>query len=78
MSEVALTEWDVKLQLPADLARFALPDGVKKRLQFLLDKQDGGAPLSEDERIEAEGLVDLADMLSLLRLRATRTTDKSE
>ena len=63
MTEAASTEWDVKLQLPADLSRFALPDGVQKRLQSLLDKQDRGEGLTGDERIEAEGLVDLADML---------------
>lgn len=57
MTEAAVTEWGVKLQLPADLARFALPDGVQKRLQFLLDKQDRGDGLSDDERTEAEGLV---------------------
>lgn len=77
MTEAA-TELDVKLQMPGDLSRFALPEGVQKRLQFLLDKQDGGEELSEDERAEAEGLVDLADMLSLLRLRATRAADTAE
>jgi hypothetical protein len=62
----------VELALPTDLANLSLPPGVQKRLQFLLDKQDDGQELSEDERLEAEGLVDLADMLTLLRLRATR------
>lgn len=72
MAEPALQEMDVTLQLPRDLSRFELPAGVQKRLQSLLDKQGGGEDLTEDERVEAEGLVDLADMLSLLRLRATR------
>lgn len=72
MTEPALNEFDLKLQLPKDLSRFALPEGVKRRLQSLLDKQDQGEPRSEDERTEAEGLVDVADMLTLLRLRATR------
>ena len=71
MAETALNELNVRLQLPGDLSRFELPAGVRRRLQFLLDKQDRGEELTDDERVEAEGLVDLADMLSLLRLRAT-------
>jgi hypothetical protein len=35
----------------------------------LLDKQDRGESLSEDEQVEAEALVDLAELLTLLRLR---------
>lgn len=57
---------------PADLARFRLPAAVAARLQSLLDRQDAGQPLSPDERAEAEGLADLADLLTLLRLRAER------
>jgi hypothetical protein len=38
----------------------------------LLDRQDQGTPLNAAERKEAEGLVELAEMLSLLRLRASR------
>jgi hypothetical protein len=62
----------IELQVPGDLARFKLPAGVQTRLRELLDKQDGGQPLTEAERSEAEGLVTLADFLSLLRLRAER------
>lgn len=62
----------IELQVPGDLPRFKLPAGVQARLQELLDKQDGGQPLTEAERSEAEGLVTLADFLSLLRLRAER------
>ena len=63
----------IELELPSDLDRFRLPAGVAARLQSLLDRQDSGGPLSEDERAEAEGLVNLAEFLSLLRLRAERT-----
>jgi hypothetical protein len=59
---------------PADLARFRLPTGVAKRLNTLLDRQDAGRPLSDQERAEAEGLVDLAELLTLLRLRSERAT----
>ena len=59
-------------QIPADLVRFKLPPAVHARLQSLLDQQDRGQPLSVAERGEAEGLVDLAELLTLLRLRAER------
>jgi len=62
----------IELEIPDDLARFRLPDGVQLRLQQLLDRQDQGKPLSPDERHEAEGLVNLAEFLSLLRLRTQR------
>ena len=60
------------VELPADLERFRLPGAVNDRLRELLDRQDAGQSLSPRERAEAEGLVDLADFLSLLRLRAER------
>ena len=62
----------IQIELPSDLQRFSLPEGVNARLQFLLDKQDRGETLSEMERREAEGLVSLAEFLSLLRLRSQR------
>lgn len=61
-----------ELEIPDDLARFQLPDGVQRRLQELLDRQDRGDALSADERLEAEGLVNLAELLTLLRLRGER------
>jgi len=62
----------IEVDLPADLARFRFPAAVASRLQSLLDRQDAGYPLTADERAEAEGLADLADLLTLLRLRAER------
>ena len=67
----------IQLQLPGDLARFRLPKAVQKRLQALLDKQDRGTRLTVAERHEAEGLVDLSTVLSLLRLRAQRSGSPS-
>jgi hypothetical protein len=64
----------VEIEIPDDLARFRLPDGVQERLHALLDKQDCGQPLTDAERREAEGLVNLADYLSLLRLRVERVS----
>ena len=63
----------IEVEVPQELAGFRLPPGVQARLQDLLDRQDQGVPLSAAERQEAEGLVNLADFLALLRLRAERT-----
>jgi hypothetical protein len=60
----------VEVELPAHVDRIALPEGVDRRLQALLDKQDRGDALADDEQAEAEGLVEIADLLSLLKLRA--------
>jgi hypothetical protein len=60
------------IEIPAELARFELPDGLQARLQHLLDRQDAGEVLTSEERREAEGLVELAEFLSLLQLRAKR------
>jgi len=46
---------------------------VAARLSELLNRQDEGQPLTTEERAEAQGLVDVAELLTLLRLRAERT-----
>ncbi len=58
------------IEIPVELALFQLPVGVKERLKFLLDQQDTGEQLTSAEQQEAEGLVELAEYLSLLRLRS--------
>jgi hypothetical protein len=68
----------VRIELPEDLDRFRLPRDVDERLQTLLDRQDRGEELSSAERGEAEGLVNLADLLSLLRLRAERASQQTD
>ncbi len=62
----------VELELPEDLERFRLPRGVDDRLQVLLDRQDHGDTLTREEEVEAQGLVTLAELLSLLQLRTRR------
>ncbi|OUL35247.1 hypothetical protein [Nostoc sp. 106C] len=62
------------IEIPVELTHFQLPNAVQQRLQFLLDRQDAGEELTQAERQEAEGLVDLAEFLSLLRLRSQRVT----
>lgn len=60
------------IEIPIELTQFQLPQAVQNRLNLLLDRQDQGDTLSLSERQEAEGLVELADFLSLLSLRSTR------
>jgi hypothetical protein len=62
----------IVVELPDELTAFRLPAGVNDRLQSLLDRQDRGEHLTSAERQEAEGLVELAELLSLLRLHAQR------
>jgi len=62
------------VEIPIEMTRFQLPPAVQNRLQFLLDRQDDGYPLSQAERQEAEGLVELVEFLSLLQLRSTRVS----
>jgi hypothetical protein len=64
----------IDLEMPTDLARLRFPEGLDRRLQALLDKQDQGHALTRDERAEADGPVDLAEFLTLLRLRAVPDT----
>ena len=60
----------VEVEMPAGLKHYRFPKSLDRRLQDLLDKQDRGEHLTTAERKEAKGLVDLAEMLSLFRLRA--------
>lgn len=64
----------IDVDLPSDLEKCRLPAAVQQRLDRLLDQQDSGYELTDQERMEAEGLVDLAEFLTLLRMRAERLT----
>jgi hypothetical protein len=67
----------IELDLPNDLARFRLPVAVNNRVRKLLDRQENGIPLKKTERREAEGLAELAELLTLLRLRAEGAARKA-
>ena len=58
------------IEIPINLTYFQLPEAIQTRLQFLLDRQDAGEELTLAERNETEGLIDLAEFLSLLSLRS--------
>jgi hypothetical protein len=66
----------LQMEMPGDLAKFRLPKGVHHRLHVLLDKQDEGRPLTPGEKREAKGLVEVVEMLSLLRLRSCRLSSR--
>jgi hypothetical protein len=63
--------------LAGELARLRLSAGVQQRLTELLDKQATGTTLTNAERYEIEGLIDLAELLSLPRLRSERMSSRS-
>ena len=66
----------IEVEIPTELENFRLPFGVQQRLQALLDRQDQGHPLTPAERQEAEGLVELAELLALLQMRAHRVAQE--
>ncbi len=68
----------MEIEVPSELSEFRIPDGVQQRLQDLLDRQDQGETLTLAETKEAEGLVDLSELLSLLRLRARRVSGPAD
>ena len=53
-------------------ARFELPNALQERLTWLLDQQNEHGTLTDTERREAEGLVEVAEFLSKLKLGAQR------
>jgi len=65
----------VKLDVPRDWRNFQLPRALDIRLQELLDRQDAEGKLTRAERREAEALVELAEMLTLMKLRAKLAAD---
>lgn len=68
----------LEIEMPQMLERFSLPVGVNQRLQELLDRQDQGLGLTDNEQAEAVGLVELTELLSLLKLRAQRRWREQE
>ncbi len=62
----------IKIEMPVSADKIRLPKGVNDRLQTLLDRQDKGENLSKKELKEAEGLVELSELLSLMRMRSER------
>lgn len=75
-SKRSMSQVLVELDLPRDWSKFRLPAALDARLQELLDRQDDGGKLTRAERREAEALAELAEMLSLMKLRAERASGR--
>lgn len=56
--------------MPANLAKLRFPKALDQRLHFLLDEQGRKGKLTVAEKKEAEGLEQMARMLSILKLGA--------
>ena len=56
--------------MPSKLAKLRFPKALDARLQFLLDEQGRKGRLTSGEKKEAEGLVQMATTLSILKLGA--------
>jgi len=67
-----ITPVKIEIEIPDGWEKFHLPEGLHRRLQDLLDRQDRGQALTPAEQDEAQGLVDVSEWLSLLRLNARR------
>jgi hypothetical protein len=64
----------IEVEIPKDWKHFRMPPALNDRLQELLDKQDEMGKLSRKERREAEALVTLAEVFSLMKVRAACAT----
>ncbi len=62
----------LEIEVPGDLGKFRLPQALQAKLQSLLDRQDAGVALTPSDREEAEALVDMAELLTMLKLRSER------
>jgi hypothetical protein len=67
----------IELRMPEELASLHFPKGLDRRLQQLLDKRDRLGELSTAEQSEAEGLISVAEMLTLLQLKAQTSSKKA-
>ena len=64
--------------MPANLARLRFPKALGERLHFLLDEQGRKGRLTPAEKKEAEGLAEMASVLSILKLGAQVKAAKSQ
>lgn len=68
----------IEKNLLGEFKNFKMPLALKNRLNDLLDKQDLSGTLSEKERKEAEALVDLAELLTLLKVKSLSSSRKAK
>ncbi|MBK8090795.1 MAG: hypothetical protein IPK32_02030 [Verrucomicrobiaceae bacterium] len=58
--------------MPANMAKLRFPKALDNRLQFLLDEQSRKRKLTPAEKQVAEGLAEIAGILSILKLGAQK------
>lgn len=63
----------VEVDLPEQWRKFRLPPALDERLRELLDRQDRDGKLLPRERREAEALVELVDILTLMKARTKQS-----
>ena len=63
--------------MPAGMAKLRFPKALDDRLHFLLDEQGRKGKLTAAEKKEAEGLAQMATMLSILKLGAETRAKKA-
>jgi hypothetical protein len=66
----------ITLALPEDMTQFSMPPALMHRLIELLDRIQTGPKLTSKERREAEAIVELSELLSLLRLQVIARTKR--
>jgi hypothetical protein len=66
----------VEVELSADYRKYRFPKTFDQRLHALLETRNVRGKLSAAERKEADELVRLSELLTLVRLRAERVANK--
>ena len=65
------------IEISKEQVKFQLAEAVQARLRYLLDREDTRCELMSAEWGEVDGLVELAEFLSRLELRAGRRQFRS-
>lgn len=63
--------------MPSRMAKLRFPKALDDRLHFLLDEQGRKGKLTSAEKKEAEGLAQMASILSILKLGAEVRAQKA-
>src|SRR5215510_12679096 len=76
MGDAGMTTIETPLELVNSVADLRFPQKIDAHLQTLMDRNTEGK-LSEAEREELEALVELSEMISLLRVQALRVLGRT-
>jgi hypothetical protein len=76
MGDAGMTTIETPLELVTSVADLRFPPKIDAHLQTLMDRSTEGK-LSEAEREELEALVELSEMISLLRVQALQVLGRT-